>query len=316
MTDRLLVFSNPEVQKLLKEKFIPVAANDWYQRRRQDAEGEFFRSVANQGPRKGQGGGTRQGHYVLSASGTLLGYNNNRGPARRLKMMRNALSLWNDLPAKAKKPTIPEIGKADPKFQRLLPSGGQVIKAYTRCLEMRDGKLMAMGGEKVGKLAAVDHLWLQKGEIKQLHQLQKGGGGPLPARIRARILRFHLTDSTRGEPPHWAVGDMKMAMIQMNSKGELAGGFSLMSDGKDGQKRSYSGTIFGHLLFTAEGKLAKFELLATGEHEGEGRFTKGARPDPSPLAVYFTLSDGKKAADQIPPQGMHWERGYWQAEKK
>jgi hypothetical protein len=47
--DRLLVFSNPEVLKLLKEKFISVAANDWYQRRRQDAEGEFLYSISVMG---------------------------------------------------------------------------------------------------------------------------------------------------------------------------------------------------------------------------------------------------------------------------
>ena len=41
-----------------------------YQRRRQDAEGEFFRKVADQGPRKGKGGATRQGIYCFTASGS------------------------------------------------------------------------------------------------------------------------------------------------------------------------------------------------------------------------------------------------------
>ena len=56
---------------MAQEQFVPVTADDWYQRRRQDAEGKFFRQVADQGPRKGQGGSTRQGIYVLTADGEL-----------------------------------------------------------------------------------------------------------------------------------------------------------------------------------------------------------------------------------------------------
>ena len=49
-----LAFSDPEIIKLATEDFVPVTGDDWYQRRRQDAEGEFFRKVADQGPRKGR----------------------------------------------------------------------------------------------------------------------------------------------------------------------------------------------------------------------------------------------------------------------
>ena len=79
MIDRLSTFSNPEIIKLINDNFIPVAENDWYQRRREDAVGKFFRGVADQGPRKGEGGSTRQGHYAFTAGGKLLAYNNNRG---------------------------------------------------------------------------------------------------------------------------------------------------------------------------------------------------------------------------------------------
>ena len=46
---------------MANEEYIAVAGDDWYQRRRDDAEGQFFRRVADQGPRKGTGGSTRQG---------------------------------------------------------------------------------------------------------------------------------------------------------------------------------------------------------------------------------------------------------------
>ena len=61
---RALTWADPKIIDLAQNHFIPVAADDWYQRRRQDDEGEFFRKVADQGPRKGQGGGTRQGMAI------------------------------------------------------------------------------------------------------------------------------------------------------------------------------------------------------------------------------------------------------------
>ncbi|MDB4437507.1 hypothetical protein N9163_01505, partial [bacterium] len=160
MTDRLLVFSNPEVQQLLRERFIPVAANDWYQRRRQDAEGDFFRSVADQGPRNGNG--TRQGHYVLTAGGKLLGYNNNRGPERRLAMIKGSLEKWDALSPDEKKITVPERGKEDPKFKRSLPKGATVVKDFTRALEKKDGTLSAAIIDGSTPLTAVDHLWIKE----------------------------------------------------------------------------------------------------------------------------------------------------------
>ena len=96
MADRLLVFANSEVQKFLKENFVTVAADDWYQRRRKDKVGEYFAKVVDQSPRKGAH--TKQGHYIFTATGKLLGFNNNRGPEKRLAMMKDALSKWDKLP--------------------------------------------------------------------------------------------------------------------------------------------------------------------------------------------------------------------------
>jgi|TARA_B110000908_G_scaffold171688_1_gene235321 hypothetical protein len=312
VTDRLLVFSNPEVQKLLKEKFIPVAANDWYQRRRQDAEGEFFRSVANQGPRKGQGGSTRQGHYVFTAGGKLLGYNNNRGPEKRLKMMHDALKGWAQLPTSEKKVKVPAFTKPDLKFHRALPKGGTIIKVYSRALEDNQGKLTAMAQQQTGSMAAVDHLWLKKEEVAQLHKLIKDGGGALPAWLAYRLTRNHLVDSTRGEPPHWKRDEIKKVLFRIDKAGSISGSFQLQT--KD-NGRGFTGTGHGRIQFDAHGKLKTFELLVTGQHWGEGQYTKGARPGKTPLGFVFQLSDGKKAQDTIPPQGMSWEKGYWEAWK-
>lgn len=312
MTDRLLVFSNAEVQKLLKEKFIPVACNDWYQRRRQDAEGEFFRSVANQGPRKGQGGSTRQGHYILTAGVKLLGFNNNRGPERRLKMMHDALRKWNRLPAADKQAKVPDHGQVDAKYHRALPDSARVIKVTTRALEKAGDKYQHIQKNIPGKLAAVDHLWLRDNEINQIKKLMQSGGGLLPKPMAYRIARYHFTDSTRGEPPLWKITEVKNFHFKVAKQGKIGGTFHLeTTDGK----RGYQGVFEGGISFSAAGKINDFQLLAHGKHWGEGRYTRVARTGKTTLATYFKHVAQPKAADLIPPQGMHWEQGYWQADK-
>ena len=51
MLDRASTFADEEIVALLKTRFVPVAIDQAYQRRQQDAEGEFYRRIAGQGPR-------------------------------------------------------------------------------------------------------------------------------------------------------------------------------------------------------------------------------------------------------------------------
>lgn len=81
MLDRESTFADPEIVKLLQTKFIPVAIDQAYQRRQKDAEGDFYRKIAGQGPRSNFRS-TTQGLYAATPDGKLLFYNNNRGPER------------------------------------------------------------------------------------------------------------------------------------------------------------------------------------------------------------------------------------------
>ena len=309
MADRLLVFGNPEVQRALKEDFIPVAADDWYQRRRKDAEGDFFRKVAGQGPR--YGGGTKQGHYVFTAQGRLLGYNNNRGPERRLHMMRDALKKWEAISKEEKEAKIEDRGKLDAKYARQLPNDVQVVKVSSRILEEDGGKLVALSEQKIGTLAAVDHLWLKKEEVELLFDLVKKGGGEFPEVLKRRIARFHLNDSTRGEALSWHADEVRSMKLVVSSEGLITGKFSIES--KNG-KIGYEGEMRGRLSFLSEDSLGVFECLVLGEHWGEGPWTRGARPGRSPLGQVLKLSPATSGHDQIPPQSIRSSSAYWAAE--
>lgn len=305
MADRLLVFANDEVQKLLKEKFVSVAADDWYQRRRKDKVGNYFAKVVEQSPRKGNH--TKQGHYVFTATGKLLGFNNNRGPEKRLAMMRDALAKWDKLPKEERTVEVPEHGKNDDGFYRALPDGGRIVKVYTRCLEERGGRLQKLAEDKIGNLSAVDHLWLQKSEVGKLGALISSGGGDIPKELSLRIAKFHLRDNTRGEPRDWKKDEIKEWSLKVDGSGNVAGSFLIESpDGKLG----YQGKIEGGIS-VKDGRLTKFDFVVLGKHWGHSKYTWGARPGKTPLGQVFRLSDGKKASDRIPPQGIRWAPGYW-----
>src|SRR5688572_23931230 len=110
---------------MASENFVAVACDDWYQRRRRDAEGEFFINVANQGPRKGEGGATRQGIYLLTAAGKLLSWKNTgQLPEVTVEMFRDALQKWQNLPESERAPgavKVPGHGKLDTDYHRQPP---------------------------------------------------------------------------------------------------------------------------------------------------------------------------------------------------
>src|SRR6266851_9197795 len=117
------------------ELYVPVAGDDWYQRRRDDAEGAFFKKVSDNGPMKGEGGSTRQGVYMLTASGKLLAYKNHQDPEVMREAIRNGLAEWRKLPAEERKPgaiKVEELDTPDPRYTRKPPEGGLIVNVYTR----------------------------------------------------------------------------------------------------------------------------------------------------------------------------------------
>ena len=330
MTDRESVFSDQRVIDLLSEHFIALAGDDWYWRRQQDAVGEFHRRVTDQGPRGG-GSGTRQGRYAFTADGQLLGFNNNRSAERLLTMLNQALVQWED--AVTGESAAPE-GQVDldPRYDRSLPEGVVVLRCWTRALSWQPetstwettATPRAATGGPAGAQAARDHLWLQADEIAELAvrfaALENGGTAEIPPGLALRLARFHLVDNTRGEPPMWQAGDVRGLVLEMQRidgrRARMSGGFELATE--DASRR-FEGVLAGQLEFAVapgnQAGLAAFELRALGRHEGQGRYTPGARPGAAPLAVVIELVPEPGPTDLVPPQASRDLGGYWNADR-
>ncbi len=319
MAGRALAFSDREIIRWVSEYFVPVAGDDWYQRRRQDAEGEFLRKVAEQGPRKDTP--TKQGIYFLTADGKLLIYSNaGQDPAALRDALKQALAAWKKLPAGHRQPgavKVAEAGKADATFTREPPKNGLILNVHTRILErdtqgtLQCGKCSFPGGEA----AARDHLWLTEAEWKSLIPANPKPGveTPLPARLAERILRFHLVDNTRGEPAFWKKEEIRSQSLRLRIDAvddawihlQLYGSALLATDADASRaQRGYDVRLHG--LIRVDRKLNRadrFDVVALGDHWGQGPYTRGARPGRTPLGIAFELARNDSAADRVPPQG-------------
>ncbi len=68
-------------------------------------------------------------------------------------------------------------------------------------------------------------------------------------------------------------------------------------------ERGYDVSLLGSIDYDRGKKaIVRFDLVALGDHWGESRLTRGARPGRTPLGVAFELARGDQAADRVPPQ--------------
>ena len=114
---------------MLRTQFIAVAIDQAYQRRQQDAEGEFYRKIAGQGPRNNFQS-TTQGFYIATAAGGLLLYNNNRDPEKLNRLMQQHLQEFK-APSSAT-PISP--GTVDARYNPSLPKEGCIVRVQARVL--------------------------------------------------------------------------------------------------------------------------------------------------------------------------------------
>lgn len=326
----MLAFSDKEMIRLATEELVAVSADDWYQRRRQDAEGEFFRKVANQGPRKGQGGSTRQGIYVFTAGGKLLAFKNAQDADVMLETVRLGLKRFKALPEAERRPgavVVPDHGRVDARYARTLPEGGLVLRSYTRILDRDDTKGFVKGtcDFRGGDMAARDHVWIRKDEWQALIPADPKVGQTfaMPAALTRRLARFHLLDNTRGEPAYWTTEEVRRAAMTWKVTAvsdasltmELTGSALLATDADVTKaSRGYDAKVRGRLKYDRTKKaITEWEMLVVGDHWGRSAFTPGDRPGRKPLGMVMELVSGKSPQERVPPQAAREIGAYFTA---
>jgi hypothetical protein len=281
------------VVNLLKTAFIPVAIDQWYERRQQDTEGDFYRKIAGQGPRNNFKS-TTQGLYTAAPDGTFLDYTNSRQISAIKQSMKTALKKYT--PSETADLTEKSI---DAKFSPELPANGLVVRVQAKVLDgypPTDDHF-----EKIFQTAVSrDNLWLTGEEHQALIR------GTIPGSLQRKIARFHLVDNTRGEPPMWNADELKR--IEMAINGETITGRAHLETAKG--DRGYTAEFRGKIAHS-DNKITRFDLVAKGMFWGTGQHTRTPPPGKFPLGISFRIADGNDIADEIPPQASRgWLRGY------
>ncbi len=258
MLDRASTFADPEIARLLKTEFIPVAIDQAYQRRQQDTEGDFYRKIAGQSPRN-DFEGTTQGFYIATASGELLLYNNNRDPAKLRRLMQQRLADFKSDPKlsdSSDKELFAET--VDPRYNLSAPEGGLVLRVRAKVL---DGyKPTSDRWRQIFQCSlSRDNLWVTAEEHRSLVS------GVIPPSLQQRIARFHLVDNTRGEPPFWSPYDIRELDMQLQS-GTLRGNVHLENRQS---KRGYQASLLG-VVETKNDKVTRFDVVVRGDFWGQG----------------------------------------------
>lgn len=225
-------------------------------------------------------------------------YNNNRDPAKLLRLMKERLREYNlGAHTKGVLPLNPEI--VDPRYTIEAPQGGLVVRVQAKVL---DGYQQAKSSSQAIFQSAIsrDNLWITQSEHESVL------AGRFPRKLAERIARFHLVDNTRGEPPMWKKDEIRSLEMKLD-EGELTGSVHLET--ADGQ-RGYVTELRGQIEVDDD-QVRVFDVVSLGEFWGEGRFTRNAPEGRFPLVVTFRLADGSDVADPLPPQGARgWVDGY------
>src|SRR5262249_17529549 len=148
--------------------------DQWYLHRQQDAAGAFFWKVAQQGHNRDlPEDRTRQGIYVATPEGELLGSLNSWSPEKTLAVLRSAADAWaqrvsqrsvNRPIGHQRKPpseaTSRGAGRSeDPHFARRPPDGGLILNVFSRIPQEAPG-----GPWTPNRATGRDHLWLTRDE--------------------------------------------------------------------------------------------------------------------------------------------------------
>lgn len=292
MLDRESSFADDKVVDLLRRCYVPVALDVWYEERRQDGAGDFYRKVVFQ--REGMvPDRTTQGFYIFGPDGVLIRGWNNRDPAKLREGLRRAADDYRP----------PKSGaidaKPDSSYARTPPAGGLVLDVHSRILK---GEWPEAGDawQKIFRSATGrDHLWITKEETGALLR------GEFPQSLATRIARFHCIDDTRGEPPMWDRSEIRGLRMELKP---AKGGFAIDGEVKlatAAGDRGFDARAAGFVA-TKGDQVSRFDLVVRGEFFGEGTYTKGAPKGKFTLAIAFTLADeapAKAESRKVPPQG-------------
>lgn len=306
MVGRRSVWSNPEIIKLA-EKFVPATDEVWRLQRGDGPECRYFQNFADHAHYR-RAGGTRQGIYVCTAAGELLGSLNSNDPAAVAKMLRASLEKWSATPEPERR--LPKNVEFKPahRWEDSFPKDGLVLLSANRDLPA-DGDPSHAAADRWNR----DHAWFSREEARAWLPTDPriGAKHDLPKMLLHRLARFHLVDNVRGQTLPFAPAEVRNAQIQTEVTQRIGDRVHLRitgrirtSAGKEWLLKDTGWTPRSHAPHGVETKLlgravydlsssafTSFELIALGRRQGYTEMNaRGRGPGGGPIGFVFTLA--------------------------
>jgi hypothetical protein len=311
-----LAWSNPQLIALA-ERFVPCADEVWRLQNGKDFECELFRRFSERGHYRDHGS-TRQGVYVATPSGELLGSVNSRDVEVLARLLRDALARWEELtPAeRSLEPAERDALQALWRWDDERPDDGLVLEVLVRDLPRPAAARAAFDADQrrlprwarwTDEAWNRDWAWFRAEEARSWlpdGEPEVGAEYAVPAPLVERLVRLHLLDFVRGQTIPYRREDLERAELLARVEAvdgtqvrlALRGGTRCAVE--DGEwPRSFESDWQGTATWDRDAaRFTAFELVAVGTRSGRTQFNgRQQDPGPSPVGVVLRL-----AADDAP----------------
>ena len=295
---------------------------------RKDAEGRYFRKIAEQGHYAGRTRptATRQGLYVATADGHLLASVNSTQADRVLKMMKQGAAKWQQrvaLGAVNTKKTNEKF-RRDKNYSVPFPKDGLILGETCRDLPRPNDRSFKNWRHNF------DNVWLTNQEVAAFKPkaATKGQKYKIDDAVIGRLAQFHFVDQVNGEASSWDESDIKKAwcgaeVVEVASDGikvKLTGHVKCVKP-PTGNRNPYSGKridkergvdlkISGYLVYNPKSdRFKSFDLVAHGPRWGAATYNFRHRDmGPQPIGFAFKMLE-TKPENMTQPKFLVW--GYF-----
>lgn len=285
---------------------MPATDEVWRLQRGEDPECNAFQRFANQGHYRGKGG-TRQGIYVCTPAGQLLGSINSLNAAAVTKMMTAALSAWHNMSTAQRQPSDHSAIPAGHRWESSCPEDGLILTSINR--DVPATGLRSTNSQAWNR----DHVWITRAEADALIPAEPfiGHRRRMQPPLAERLVRLHLVDNVRGQTLPYASQEVKQADIFLEVIAhdadtvvmELSGHTRAEADGRwllgpgiwtPGREMAHGMTarLYGYCRYdVASRRFVEFELIALGRRWGATENNARWRdPEDSTIAFLFRLT--------------------------
>lgn len=297
---RRSIWSNEEVIELSKQ-FVSATDEVWRLQNGDDPECLHFQKIADVGHFRAHRS-TRQGIYVCTPSGILLGSLNSHNLDAVITMMKTSLEKYQKLePGERKLANDTDI-RPKHRWEDSHPADGLSLTMYARdLLESCDPN------SDVKANWNQDRVWFSRDEAKQflpdeVSEIQTGQTVDLPNHLVSRIVRFSIVDTVKGQTSFYSPNEIANSKIRVSVIDITGNQARLKFEGTtDAQSKSSRGRDFphgiktqllGHATYDLDKiRFTEFEFVALGSRWGRTVFNgRKKQQTQSPVGFVFRMT--------------------------